>query len=521
MENINDNDPTPESDDEANNTDSIADETLDLGVSDEIPEPDVDGAVENTADSDVERENDVGGFTIDSDSDADADELEMDVADDDIDDIDIDDIEAEAETDILAAAAELENDDHWGDSLSGDSTHAGDTTEVPQDAPVSDGQFTAGAADDTFDGAARPNEPTQTIPPPPQVAASTRLTRDPYATFGGVLSGIAHNYGWDVALTRLAFIVTLLVTGGTALIAYVLAWVLIPRATHWPPATTHRRGLSSFSGRDLGIGLVALGALVVLGISSGEAAGVLVPLALVGGGIWLLVQNPRSASTPQMAAPQMATAAMTTQNMGAPMNAAYAGSTPMAGGATPPPMQPVPPNNYYGQPAAPQPAPKRSRLRRVAIVGGIGFLGLMLLAVVAVPLIVIGAIASGEADFEFNSDPIIYSPDTIAEIPSLIDQDGGEIFIDLRNVDFTDLADDADPITLEVNLDAGEIRVAVPEDVRVTLDAETDFVGELDIFGSQTDGISPEVSLDSDDPQLILDLEVNAGRIEVTREAAQ
>ena len=82
-------------------------------------------------------------------------------------------------------------------------------------------------------------------------------------------------------------------------------------------------------------------------------------------------------------------------------------------------------------------------------------------------------------------------------------------------------SDDADPITLEVNLDAGEIRVAVPEDVRVTLDAETDFVGELDIFGSQTDGISPEVSLDSDDPQLILDLEVNAGRIEVTREAAQ
>ncbi len=508
MENINDNDPTPESDDEANNTDSIADETLDLGVSDEIPEPDVDG------------ENEFGGFTIDSDSDsdADADELAVEVADDDIDEID-------SETDILAAAAELENDDHWGDSLGSDSAEVGDTTETPQDAPVGDGQFTAASADDTFDAAAGPSEPTQTIPPPPQVAASTRLTRDPYATFGGVLSGIAHNYGWDVALTRLAFIVTLLVTGGTALIAYVLAWVLIPRATHWPPATTHRRGLSSFSGRDLGIGLVALGALVVLGISSGEAAGVLVPLALVGGGIWLLVQNPRTESTPQMASTQMATATMTTPNMttpnmGAPMNAAYAGSTPVAG-ATPPPMQPVPPNNYYGQPAAPQPVPKRSRLRRVAIVGGIGFLGLMLLAVVAVPLIVIGAIASGEADFEFNSDPIIYSPDTIAEIPSLIDQDGGEIFIDLTNVDFTDLADDADPITLEVNLDAGEIRVAVPEDVRVTLDAETDFVGELDIFGSQTDGISPEVSLDSDDPQLILDLEVNAGRIEVTREAAQ
>jgi len=434
MENINDDnnpqgDPTPESDGEEHDSDSIADQTLDLGVPDEIPE-----------------------FADDMD--------------------------------------------------------ANNADESPQDAPFVDQTAGTNTQGDTFAAAPGFDEPTQTIPPPPQVAAASRLTRDPYATLGGVLSGIAHNYGWDVALTRLAFIVILFLTGGTALIAYLLAWVLIPRASHWPPATTHRRGLSSFSPRDIGVGLVALGALVVLGVSSGEAAAVLVPLALVGGGVWLLVQNPRTEPTPQMAAPQM----------GAPVNAAYAGSMPMTSGATPPPMQPVPPANYYAQqPVAPQPAPKRSRLRRVAIVGGIGFLGLMLLAVVAVPLIVVGAIASGEADFEFSGEAITYSPATVEAIPALIDEDGGEIFIDLTNVDFSEITDDADPVSLEVNLDAGEIRVLVPNDVRVTVDAETDFVGELDIFDSQTDGISPEVSIDSDDPQLILDLEVNAGRIEVTR----
>ena len=44
-----------------------------------------------------------------------------------------------------------------------------------------------------------------TAPPPhfSSVPLEDRLVRDPNATFGGVLSGIAHRYGWDVAITRL------------------------------------------------------------------------------------------------------------------------------------------------------------------------------------------------------------------------------------------------------------------------------------------------------------------------------
>lgn len=406
------------------------------------------------------------------------------------------DVTAEDGTDILAAAAELQDNNEWNDPIA--------------DAPASD-------ADNTFAGGTPHADPTATIPPAPQVAAASRLTRDPFASFGGVLSGIAHNYGWDVALTRILFVLILLATGGTAILAYILAWVLIPRAAYWPPAPTTRRGLSSFSGRDLGMGLVALGALVVIGVGSGEAASVLVPLALVGGGIWLLVQNPRTDAVPQMAGPQMAGPPMGAQ-MTTPLATAYAGSGSSMG-AGPAPQQPIPPTNYASQPVAPQAAPRRSWLRRIAILLGIGAIGLVLMALVVGPILLF-TIGGDNIDFEFNSDPVIFDVDNIDEIPSIINEDGGEIFIDLTNVDFNELADDADPVSLEVNLGAGEITVRLPDDVRVQLDAETDFVGELDIFGSETDGISPEVSLDADDPQLILDLEVNAGRIEVTRESS-
>lgn len=88
--------------------------------------------------------------------------------------------------------------------------------------------------------------------PSPQSAASAYptpianpLVRDPRASFGGVASGVAHRYGWDVALTRLAFVVLALATSGLGLIVYLLAWMIIPRAAFWPPTQMTPEGAAS------------------------------------------------------------------------------------------------------------------------------------------------------------------------------------------------------------------------------------------------------------------------------------
>jgi phage shock protein PspC (stress-responsive transcriptional regulator) len=44
----------------------------------------------------------------------------------------------------------------------------------------------------------------------------------------GVCSGIARYYGWDVTLVRVAFL-TLVVFKGVGLLAYLIAWVCMPR----------------------------------------------------------------------------------------------------------------------------------------------------------------------------------------------------------------------------------------------------------------------------------------------------
>jgi len=46
----------------------------------------------------------------------------------------------------------------------------------------------------------------------------------------GVAGGIADTYGFDPALVRLGFVVLALATFGTGVIAYVVAWLVVPEA---------------------------------------------------------------------------------------------------------------------------------------------------------------------------------------------------------------------------------------------------------------------------------------------------
>ena len=74
--------------------------------------------------------------------------------------------------------------------------------------------------------------PTYNAPPPPYPAQSqSRLLRRSTddKVLGGVCGGIARYLGVDAVLIRLLAVVLAIVSGGTGLIAYLVAWIVIPK----------------------------------------------------------------------------------------------------------------------------------------------------------------------------------------------------------------------------------------------------------------------------------------------------
>lgn len=53
----------------------------------------------------------------------------------------------------------------------------------------------------------------------------------------GVCSGLALHYGWDITLIRLILVFCILFAG-TGILAYVIAWIVIPEAPYALPQQT-------------------------------------------------------------------------------------------------------------------------------------------------------------------------------------------------------------------------------------------------------------------------------------------
>lgn len=373
-------------------------------------------------------------------------------------------------------------------------------TDEIQEPASADPEFDEPVADQpTFD---QPASDAYAAPPPPQMTppqtggpVEDRLVRDPHAFFGGVLSGIAHRFGWDVSATRLVFIVLVFVSGGIAIPTYLLSWLIIPRARFWPPVV--RQGARGFEGRDLGIALVALGALVVVAIGAGDAAAVIVPLVLVAGGMWLLFQSPRQAVASPVAAPMPDAGTF-----------AFAPAAPGSAGA----------GDQWTEPQMPafepQPVDPPSRLRRGVILG-------VIVLFLLTPLLIIGgiiaAIASSDFDVNFDETTLV-EPVGVGGIPTFVVGDSGEYVLDLSDTDLSPLLEDgADPLTVSIDMDAGRLEVIVPSDLEVEVDAEIDAIGDVRVFGNNEDGFGPRLSVVNDDADLILDLSIDFGEIEVVR----
>ncbi len=363
-------------------------------------------------------------------------------------------------------------------------------------------------------------------PPPPQ---ARQLVRNPYSKLGGVASGLSHHYGIDISLIRLAFVVFTFVSG-FGLLVYLIAWLVIPRAKFWPPVGGSQQ-IRSLSVRELAIGLLVMGVVGGLFVNGGTFSGVLIPVILVGGGIWLLAQPaadpiaPPAATMPgglhqapgptgygqpgpaqsgygQPGYPQPGQARSAQPGYGRPVQPQSAGWNP--------PSQPVDTvrSPAGGLPVG-SPVPPRSRRGRV-LIGGLIF------GVVVVPILFIGAmiIAVGTGEFEVDGDfEAVYRPTTVAQIPETLDHDAGDITLDLSQLEASDFDE---PLSIDFDLGFGDATIVVPDDLPVDIEASSG-LGSVELFDNSSDGVDPRLSFEEDGAILELDLHVGFGSIWVER----
>lgn len=138
---------------------------------------------------------------------------------------------------------------------------------------------------------------------------------------GGVAAGLASYLNTDAALVRIAWAILVPVTGGAALIAYIVAWIVVPEApevvprpatapaidpvtgspvepvadaSSWAPPEPVARPSDGRAGVVVGVGLVLIGLWFLLREYLPDFDWSLVwPLVLVGIGVLILVSSTR------------------------------------------------------------------------------------------------------------------------------------------------------------------------------------------------------------------------------------
>lgn len=358
-----------------------------------------------------------------------------------------------------------------------------------------------------------PPPPMPPAPPTPPPPVARQLVRDPYTKMGGVASGIGNHYGIDVSLVRIGFVLFTLTTG-FGLLIYLLCWLIIPRAEYWPPVAT-AKPIRVLSAREIGVGLLIFGSLIALFFSGGSFSQIMVPVVLIAGGAWLLAQPDSS----HLEAGDAGDAQRMRRTAGA------TGATGFAAGQTFGPQgvqaQPVDSSlvdtvrpDWDQDPTAEMPrspgdmprgtpvtSPRRRFRRRLWLLP-------ILFVLIAIPAGLALAIANADIQIDFSS--VKLTPATVDAIPESIVEEQAELEIDLTSLDAEMFADG--PVPLDINVEFGRVEVIVPEDLTVRVDASVG-IGDLTVFDSGDDGFEPEVTIDAEDPDLILDVRLAVGEV--------
>lgn len=145
--------------------------------------------------------------------------------------------------------------------------------------------------DTTLSGAAPAGgpEPTRRTDPTP-----TRLVRPQEGrVIAGVAAGIARHLGVDPVLIRIAFVVAAF-AGGSGLLAYVVAWIVIPEAS---PGEVDDRPVPTDTARTTrvvaGVALIIVGAFWLVEQLVPDLAGYVWPVGLIVLGLAVVVAGVR------------------------------------------------------------------------------------------------------------------------------------------------------------------------------------------------------------------------------------
>jgi hypothetical protein len=144
--------------------------------------------------------------------------------------------------------------------------------------------------------------------------------------------------------------------------------------------------------------------------------------------------------------------------------------------------------------------------------------GVIGLGVVLVVLALVTVIAGPAADltvFRSGAGDVAIAPASADQVQATYEHGAGNVTVDLHDIDFP-----AGTTTTAIQLGAGELRVQVPADVTVQVDADAG-LGEVVVASQERSGVAPsfsgELAGTSSARVLRLDLGVGVGRIEVTR----
>jgi phage shock protein PspC (stress-responsive transcriptional regulator) len=157
-----------------------------------------------------------------------------------------------------------------------------------------------------------------------------RLYRDPKGPVGGVASGLAAYFDIDPVIVRLLWIVALLLGPGAP--AYLVCWVVVPKAQSWPPPDYQHPSLAgTHSGTvTLTSGLVIVGLAALIGHGIDGVGELLLPAALVGFGVYLL--NQRAMGQQQASLSSVVASAAVSPGATAEGSATVGGSAYVGGG---------------------------------------------------------------------------------------------------------------------------------------------------------------------------------------------
>ena len=120
---------------------------------------------------------------------------------------------------------------------------------------------------------------------------STRLLRRSRSdrVIAGVCGGIGRYLGVDPVLIRVAFVV-LAIVGGGGILLYILGWILIPEEKEGENLGESPPPSADMARLVFGGALIAIGVILLLGLSLPRIGKYLWPLALIAVGVAVIVQ---------------------------------------------------------------------------------------------------------------------------------------------------------------------------------------------------------------------------------------